>query len=170
MRFEPDQVLVQKGEYGSWFGVLLSGTMKVVITPTFSITMQAGAIVGEMCIFSRESVRACRYHRTTWVWVRTGHCTRTQLLSDAPSGIVCPHTTLSCAQVRSASLMGDEEGLIATMLVSELEPFMASAPVPGAALLRAMGHAALKKNQDNARRARFTDLPTMFVDPVWHVT
>ena len=34
MRFDEEQVVMQKGESGSWFGVLLSGTLTVKITDT----------------------------------------------------------------------------------------------------------------------------------------
>ena len=37
MRFEPGQVVMQKGEQGTWFGVLLSGTIEVEISPTLTV-------------------------------------------------------------------------------------------------------------------------------------
>ena len=68
---------MQKGESGSWFGVLLSGTLTVKITDTILIPIPAGAIIGEMAMWHRGAER-------------------------------------------SATIVGGQPGLIATMLVDEI--------------------------------------------------
>ena len=81
MRFDEEQVVMQKGESGSWFGVLLSGTLTVKITDTILIPIPAGAIIGEMAMWHRGAER-------------------------------------------SATIVGGQPGLIATMLVDEIGSLM----------------------------------------------
>ena len=57
MRFEPGQVVMQKGEQGTWFGVLLEGSLAVEI-PGVTIVVPAGAIVGEMAMWQRGATRS----------------------------------------------------------------------------------------------------------------
>ena len=42
MKFDEDEKVVEKGETGTWFGVLVSGTLKVLL-PNITITVQPGA-------------------------------------------------------------------------------------------------------------------------------
>ena len=84
MRFDAGQTVVQKGEVGSWFGLLLSGTLEITL-PGGSISVNAGEVIGEMAIWQPGAVR-------------------------------------------SATLTGGTAGLIATMLVSELEQFVNDCP------------------------------------------
>ena len=44
MRVESGQTLVQRGEPGTWFGVVLSGTI-IVELPTFQVTLPIGSII-----------------------------------------------------------------------------------------------------------------------------
>ena len=110
MQFEQGQTIVAKGESGSWFGILLSGTLAVDLG-NFKIQIKAGSLVGEMVMWVADSVR-------------------------------------------SATLLGDEPGLIATMLVDELGTFVADCDQTGPKLMRMMGHSAIGKALDNMKRTR----------------
>ena len=55
-RFECGHTVVEKGETGSWFGVLLSGTLRVIL-PQDTITIQPGALLGEMAVWKDDNVR-----------------------------------------------------------------------------------------------------------------
>jgi len=50
MRVEAGQTLVQRGEPGTWFGIILSGTI-IVELPSFQVTLPIGSIIGEMVIW-----------------------------------------------------------------------------------------------------------------------
>lgn len=56
MRFEELEKVVEKGETGTWFGVLVSGSLKVLL-PNITITVQPGALVGEMACWSDSAIR-----------------------------------------------------------------------------------------------------------------
>ena len=58
MRFDAGQTVVEQGETGSWFGVLLSGTLRVLLPNNVTITMQPGAIVGEMAVWKEDAIRS----------------------------------------------------------------------------------------------------------------
>ena len=58
MRFDEEQVVMQKGESGSWFGVLLSGTLTVKLTDTILIPIPAGAIIGEMAMWQMRGFQS----------------------------------------------------------------------------------------------------------------
>ena len=57
MRFDVGQVVMQEGEQGTWFGVLLEGSLAVEI-PGVTIVVPAGAIVGEMAMWQRGATRS----------------------------------------------------------------------------------------------------------------
>lgn len=57
MRFEAGQTIVEQGETGTWFGILLAGTLQCEIG-SLTFTTQAGAIVGEMAMWQSDSVRS----------------------------------------------------------------------------------------------------------------
>ena len=50
MHFGAGQTVIAKGETGTWFGVLLSGTLEVEITPTLAVTFHEGALCGELSL------------------------------------------------------------------------------------------------------------------------
>jgi len=68
MKFDANQIVINKGETGTWFGVLLTGTLKVLL-PTaeqerdratkgvVTISMQPGAVIGEMAVWKEDSIR-----------------------------------------------------------------------------------------------------------------
>ena len=119
MRFDEEQVVMQKGESGSWFGVLLSGTLTVKITDTILIPIPAGAIIGEMAMWHRGAER-------------------------------------------SATIVGGQPGLIATMLVDEIGSLMVAYPAVGAKLMRMLGRTAISKTLENKQRERTAKLkPTI---------
>ncbi len=119
MRFDEEQVVMQKGESGSWFGVLLSGTLTVKITDTILIPIPAGAIIGEMAMWHRGAER-------------------------------------------SATIVGGQPGLIATMLVDEIGSLMVAHPAVGAKLMRMLGRTAISKTLENKQRERTAKLkPTI---------
>ena len=57
MNFDEGQKVVEKGEMGTWFGVLLSGTLKVLLPNSTTVTMHPGAVIGEMAVWKEDSVR-----------------------------------------------------------------------------------------------------------------
>ena len=57
VNFESAQDVMREGEPGSWVGVILSGTMVVVIKETDVGTVSTGAIVGEVALWSPDSRR-----------------------------------------------------------------------------------------------------------------
>ena len=57
VNFESAQDVMREGEPGSWVGVILSGTMVVVIKETDVGTFSTGDIVGEVALWSRDSRR-----------------------------------------------------------------------------------------------------------------
>jgi CRP-like cAMP-binding protein len=62
--------------------------------------------------------------------------------------------------VRSATLLGDEPGLIATMLVDELSTFVEDCDQTGPKLMRMMGNSAIGKALDNMKRSRASAVKT----------
>ena len=94
MRFEPGQVVMQKGEQGTWFGVLLEGSLAVEI-PGVTIVVPAGAIVGEMAMWQRGATRSATLK---------GHekgLIATMLVDDLPQLYAASPAT--CAKLSSAS-------------------------------------------------------------------
>ena len=57
VNFESAQDVMLEGEPGSWVGVILSGTMVVVIKNTEIMSLSTGAIVGEVALWSPDSKR-----------------------------------------------------------------------------------------------------------------
>ena len=110
MSFASEQTIAERGETGTWFGVLLQGRMRLRL-PTVQIFLEPGAIIGEMAIFEANAVR-------------------------------------------SVTVEGAEDGLIATMLMSELPQFVVSCPEVGVKLMLMMAEAAVGKLTDNLRRER----------------
>ena len=122
MRFDAGQTVVEQGETGSWFGVLLSGTLRVLLPNNVTITMQPGAIVGEMAVWKEDAIR-------------------------------------------SASMVGGEGGIIATMLRAELPQFVSDCPETGVKLMRMMAESAVAKQSQNLRRDRAS---RMSAPVTWH--
>ena len=58
MKYDEAQTIVEKGEHGTWFGILLSGILGVELPGGVVIPLHAGAIIGEMVVYNRASVRA----------------------------------------------------------------------------------------------------------------
>ena len=56
MKFDANQVGINKGETGTWFGVLLTGSLKVAITG-LDIVVREGSMVGEMAMWSETAKR-----------------------------------------------------------------------------------------------------------------
>ena len=57
-RFREGQTILEQGELGSWFGIVLSGQLSVVLPDGSTITIQEGAIVGEMALWQRHAARS----------------------------------------------------------------------------------------------------------------
>ena len=57
MRFASGQTIVEKGETGTWFGILIKGSMRIPL-PGFKIMLGPGSILGEMAIYEANSVRS----------------------------------------------------------------------------------------------------------------
>ena len=57
-RFSAGQTIVQKGEAGTWFGVLLSGHLTVELPNANSIVIAAGELVGEMAVWQVGAKRS----------------------------------------------------------------------------------------------------------------
>lgn len=51
MRFDTGETLVERGEDGTWFGILLSGSVSIVLPDGGNIELPAGNIIGEMVIW-----------------------------------------------------------------------------------------------------------------------
>ena len=81
VNFEAGQDVMLEGEPGSWVGVILSGTMVVLIKDTPIMTLATGAIVGEVALWSPDSRR-------------------------------------------TATMRGENAGVVAMLLVSELNDFV----------------------------------------------
>lgn len=58
MKFDTDEALVERGEEGTWFGVLLSGSLMIVLPDGGKIELPAGNIIGEMVIWTQGSKRS----------------------------------------------------------------------------------------------------------------
>ena len=58
MTFDKGQTILERGETGTWFGVLLSGTLSVVINPEIVFVQHPGTIIGEMAMWQSDSVRS----------------------------------------------------------------------------------------------------------------
>ena len=56
IRYTEGQTILQQGEAGSWFGVLLSGSLKVAITG-LDIVVREGSMVGEMAMWQAGATR-----------------------------------------------------------------------------------------------------------------
>ena len=56
MAFDEAQTILQQGEIGSWFGILLSGSLRVIL-PGFTAIIPAGAMVGEMAMWQHGAKR-----------------------------------------------------------------------------------------------------------------
>ena len=111
MEFQTGQPVMQKGEQGTWFGVLLSGSLAVELVDG-ELVIRPGALIGEMAVWGGPNAR------------------------------------------RSTTMKGRHAGLIATMLLSELQGFVASFPEVGNLLMRMLGRIALEKQIDNMKRER----------------
>jgi len=111
MRFEHGETIVEQDEVGTWFGVLLDGTLSCQISESVKITRAAGDLIGEMAMWQ-------------------------------------PGAT------RTATMVGDQPGLIATLLVSELGDFTEEFPELGYKLIRLMGYSAIHKQLDATRGLR----------------
>ena len=57
VQFQEGQTLVQRGEPGTWFGIILTGTMDVVLPTGAVIALPPGNIIGEMVIWVEDSRR-----------------------------------------------------------------------------------------------------------------
>lgn len=57
-RYAAGQTIVQKGESGTWFGVLLSGTLTVELPNADSLVIAAGELVGEMAVWQVGAKRS----------------------------------------------------------------------------------------------------------------
>ena len=58
LRYEDEQVLVQRGERGTWFGIILSGSIEVHLPTGAIVPVPTGSIIGEMVIWNPNSKRA----------------------------------------------------------------------------------------------------------------
>ena len=57
MSYDKDQTVLEQGEPGTWFGILLSGTLSCEIG-SHTFTTNPGAIIGEMAMWQADSVRS----------------------------------------------------------------------------------------------------------------
>ena len=123
MRFEEKQMVLQKGEEASWFGILLSGSLSIALPGGGEISVWPGTIVGEMALWIEDATRA-------------------------------------------ATISGAKGGLIATMLVSELVPFLEKQPVVGSRLVELMAANSLRSSLDNLRRQKLVQGRSAKLTPV----
>jgi CRP-like cAMP-binding protein len=121
MQFDEGETVLEQGEPGSWFGVLLSGTLRIDLPPQkpggepLVIRRVAGDIIGEMAMWQP-------------------------------------------GEGRTATMKGEEEGLIATMLVSELATFVREFKAVGLKLMRLMGTSAIGKSMEHAQRVTSSEI------------
>ncbi len=59
-RFEEGQTIVEKGEEGSWFGILLTGDLAAHVPGGVVITVPPGSIIGEMAMWVEGSKRSAK--------------------------------------------------------------------------------------------------------------
>ena len=51
LNMAPGDKLITKGEYATFCGVILQGTFNAIVTPTFTVPLRAGDVIGEMALF-----------------------------------------------------------------------------------------------------------------------
>jgi hypothetical protein len=47
--------LISKGEYATFCGIVLQGTFNAIVTPTFTVPLRAGDMVGEVSLHARAN-------------------------------------------------------------------------------------------------------------------
>ena len=57
-RFTADQTVVQRGESGSWFGILLTGDLVVELPGGDTVSVPPGTLIGEMTLWQPGAVRS----------------------------------------------------------------------------------------------------------------
>ena len=111
--YKDGQVILQKGESGTWFGLLLTGALAVEVARDEVVELAPGDVVGEMAIWEPDSRR-------------------------------------------TASVTGKTGGLIASMMIDELQAFVTEHPAVGVPLMRAIAERAKVhwgRKSSKARRA-----------------
>ena len=112
-RFEEGQTIMQEGEVGTWFGILLSGTLRAEgSSPGQLRYIRRGALLGEMSMFQ-------------------------------PVGAE-----------HSATVCGNEAGMIGAMLMSQIGAFQGECPAVMIKLMRVMAKSGLGKELSNLRASR----------------
>lgn len=48
LNMAPGEKLISKGEYATFCGIVLQGTFNAIVTPTFTVPLKAGDMVGEV--------------------------------------------------------------------------------------------------------------------------
>jgi len=51
LKMAPGEKMITKGEYATFCGIVLQGTFNAVVTPTFTVPLKPGDLVGEMSLF-----------------------------------------------------------------------------------------------------------------------
>ena len=57
-RFGAGQTIVEKGERGSWFGILLTGDVGAELPGGVEVVLSPGTLIGEMTLWTAGSVRS----------------------------------------------------------------------------------------------------------------
>ena len=57
IRFSAGEKIMVKGEPGTWFGILLSGELRVQLPNGISVPLAEGSIIGEMAIWAKGGLR-----------------------------------------------------------------------------------------------------------------
>jgi CRP-like cAMP-binding protein len=51
LNMAPGEKLITKGEYATFCGIVLQGTFSAIVTPTFTVALKQGDVIGEMALF-----------------------------------------------------------------------------------------------------------------------
>ena len=57
LNFWPGQTILEQGESGTWFGIILSGELSVILPNGASFIIKEGAMIGEMALWQKQAVR-----------------------------------------------------------------------------------------------------------------
>ena len=112
--FREDEKIMEKGEQASWFGLVLRGTVRAVITADISFNIHRGEFLGEQSIFE---------------------------------GPTAP------APVRSASVVGANDGLLGLITFDELQTFIRDEPALGLKLVTVLSKSSVAKLDAEKARA-----------------